>query len=180
MNKTWVGLTLAVAALGVAWQLSSLRDIPSSAMTPPEPEWQVSAQTLPDIPWDNLVGEQQRLTDWQGDILVVNNWATWCEPCRREIPMFMDFQVRYAEQGVVLIGLAHDDLEDVRRYVGEMGMDYPQLIADAERGAKWLKILGNNGSLPLTLIYDREGQLRAKKLGLMSERELEKVVTNLL
>jgi len=180
MNKTWMGLTLAVAALGVAWQLSSLRDNPASDLTPPEPKQAISAQTLPDMLWDNLVGEQQRLTDWQGNVLIVNNWASWCEPCRREIPMFMDFQARYADQGVVLIGIAHDELEEVRRYVDEMGMDYPQLIADIEQGAQWLETLGNNGSLPLTLVYDRQGRLRAKKLGLMSERELEQAVSSLL
>jgi len=170
----------AVAVFAVAWQFTLLRDDPATKASPPKLEMQASAATLPDIPWDNLTGGQNRLTEWGGSVMIVNNWATWCEPCRREIPLFMDFQARYADQGVVLIGIAHDELEDVRRYSDEMGMNYPQLIAGAEQGAQWLETLGNSGSLPLTLVYDRQGRLRAKKLGLMSERELEQAVSGLL
>jgi peroxiredoxin len=94
--------------------------------------------------------------------------------------MFMEVQQQYAEQGVELIGIAHDDEQDVRRYVDSMGMNYPQLLAGQGAGQKWLAELGNNGSLPFTLIFDREGNLRAKKVGLMSESELRRAIESVL
>lgn len=94
--------------------------------------------------------------------------------------MFMDFRNRHRDRGLELIGIAHDNPEDVRRYVDSMGMDYPQLLAGAGKGQKWLASLGSRGSLPLTLVFDRSGALRAKKLGLMSQSELQRAVDPLL
>ena len=94
--------------------------------------------------------------------------------------MFMAFRQNYVGQDLELIGIAHDDIDDVRRYVDSMGMDYPQLMAGNGPGQKWMAELGNNGSLPFTLVYDRAGNLRAKKTGLMSEPELRKAVEAIL
>ncbi len=172
--KVWLIAALIVVGLATGWQYGQLRQ---SAPPMPAP---VSEQVLPDTLWQNLSGGENSLTEWRGKVLIVNHWATWCEPCRREIPMFMDVRQQYMEQGLELIGLAHDDEEDVRRYVDSMGMDYPQLLADPARGQVWMASLGANGSLPLTLIFDREGRLRAKKIGLMSERELQRAIAGLL
>jgi thiol-disulfide isomerase/thioredoxin len=175
MNKHWLTFGLAILGLSVGWQMGLHRN--DIYITP---DAQSAVQTLPDSYWDNLDGGQNRLSEWQGKILIVNHWATWCEPCRREIPMFMDFRQRYAEQGLELIGIAHDEKDEVRRYVDSMGMDYPQLLAGLGQGQKWLAELGSSGSLPLTLIFDREGNLRAKKLGLMSEQELSQAIEPIL
>lgn len=175
MTRNWIIIALGVLGLSVGWQLGMQQATPPTGQAT-----EISNQTLPDEKWDNLDGGQNQLTQWKGKVLVINHWATWCEPCRKEIPMFMDFRTQYVDQGFELIGMAHDNLEDVRRYVDSMGMDYPQLLAGDRQGQKWLATLGSNGSLPLTLVFDRDGQLRAKKLGLMSETELQKAVTALL
>ena len=175
MLKNWIIIALGVAGLLIGWQLGERQASP-----PDESAEQISSQTLPSEQWGNLDGGQNRLTDWKGKVLIVNHWATWCEPCRKEIPMFMDFRAMYIDQGLELIGMAHDDIDQVRRYVDSMGMDYPQLLAGEMQGRKWLASLGSNGSLPLTLVFDRAGQLRAKKLGLMSKTELVEAVSPLL
>lgn len=175
MLKNGIIIGLAVLGLVLGWQLG-LRRAPTAMESPIE----ISAQTLPDYVWDNLNNGQNQLSDWQGKVLIINHWATWCEPCRKEIPMFMDFRQQYQAQGLELIGIAHDDEENVRRYVDSMGMDYPQLLAGPVQGRKWLASLGSNGSLPLTLVFDRQGQLRAKKLGLMSETQLQQAIADLL
>ena len=175
MNRNWMIIALGALGLGVGWQLGTHQANPSIDQSA-----EISHQTLPDEKWDNLDGGQSQLTQWKGKVLVINHWATWCEPCRKEIPMFMDFRRQYVDQGFELIGMAHDNLENVRRYVDSMGMDYPQLLAGEIQGRKWLAALNSNGSLPLTLVFDRAGQLRAKKLGLMSETELRKAVVALL
>ncbi len=174
MNKYWVTLGLAMLGLVFGWQVGLQHNTPSQL-----PDSVLSAR-LPNSVWNNLDGGQNQLGDWQDTVLVVNHWATWCEPCRREIPMFMEIRNHYADQGLELIGIAHDDEDEVRRYVDSMGMDYPQLLAGKGLGQKWLAELGNNGSLPFTLVFDREGNLRAKKTGLMSEQELRKAIESVL
>ncbi|MEE9448346.1 MAG: TlpA disulfide reductase family protein [Arenicellales bacterium] len=173
--KYWITAVASVLMLALGWQLGT-----NKALDPNKPGMSEAALSLPDYHWDNLNGGQSQLTDWKDKILVINHWATWCEPCRKEIPMFMAFRQQYAEQGVELIGIAHDDEDDVRRYVDSMGMDYPQLLAGLKQGRKWLAMLGSNGSLPFTLIFDRDGQLLASKLGLMHESELKKTILPLL
>jgi len=174
MRKYWLTAGLAIVGLILGWQAGLQRTTLSYT-----PDSELST-VLPDSYWDNLDGGQSQLTDWPGKALIVNHWATWCEPCRKEIPMFMAVRDQYAEQGLELIGIAHDDAEEVRRYVDSMGMDYPQLLAGNGTGQKWLAEFDNNGSLPFTLVFDREGNLRAKKLGLMSERELRLAVESAL
>ncbi len=174
MIRKGIFIGLAVVGLVLGWQFGSQRT------TPPDTSFEISDNTLSDLLWDNLDDGQNRLTEWQGKVLVVNHWATWCEPCRKEIPMFMDVLAQYQTQGLELIGIAHDDKEAVRRYVDAMGMEYPQLLAGPMQGSKWLASLGSNGSLPLTLVFDRQGQLRAKKLGLMSEAQLRQAIVDLL
>ncbi len=174
MKKYFLTISLAILGLVVGWQAGQHRNDTTNT-----PDTRVAA-TLPDSYWPNLDGGQNQLGEWKGKVLIVNHWATWCEPCREEIPMFMEVRTRYAEQGVELIGIAHDEEDEVRRYVDSMGMDYPQLLAGRGQGQKWLVELGNNGSLPFTLIFDSEGNLRAKKLGRMSEQELRTAVESIL
>lgn len=176
MNRNLLVFMLAIFGAVMGWQLG-LKQQTSDSTTG---QVEIGAHSLPDMNWPNLDGGQNRLDEWLDQVLVVNHWATWCEPCRREIPMFMDFRANHQAQGLELVGIAHDNEEDVRRYVDAMGMDYPQLLAGMGQGQKWLTALGSNGSLPLTLIYDRDGNLRAKKLGLMSESELSRAVEPLL
>lgn len=176
MIKNGLIALLAIAGLVLGWQFGLQQNGVPLAVISENP----TARALPDTQWDNLLGGQNSLLEWQGKVLVVNHWATWCEPCRREIPMFMAVRAQYAEQGLELIGVAHDDEQAVRRYVDSMGMDYPQLLAGPAQGRAWLAALGSNGSLPLTLVFDRDGQLRAKKLGLMSKGELIKSISDLL
>lgn len=176
MFKNGLIALLAIAGIVLGWQFGLHRnDVPlASILKNP------ATRMLPDTQWENLQGGKNSLVEWQGKVLIVNHWATWCEPCRREIPMFMDVRQQYVDQGLELIGIAHDDEEAVRRYVDSMGMDYPQLLAGPSQGRAWLAALGSNGSLPLTLVFDRDGQLRAKKLGLMSESELQTSIDGLL
>lgn len=174
MKKYWLTAGLAMLGLMLGWQAGLHRNTLSVS-----PDSVLSA-SLPDSYWDNLDGGQNQLGEWRGKALIVNHWATWCEPCRKEIPMFMEFRQQYADSGLELIGIAHDGEDEVRRYVDSMGMDYPQLLAGKGMGQKWMAELGNNGSLPFTLIFDREGNLRAKKLGLMSERELRLAIESVL
>ena len=119
--------------------------------------------------------------EWLGKVVVVNHWATWCAPCRQEIPMLLEYQDRMFEQGVQIIGIAHDLLEPTRIFGDEIGITYPSLLAIVG-GNELLNSHGNEnqGALPFTAVFDRNGNLAAKKLGMLSLTELDDMVRPLL
>ncbi len=118
--------------------------------------------------------------EWLGFVVVVNHWATWCAPCREEIPLLIEYQSRMESQGVQVIGIAHDLLDAARRFGDEIGIDYPSLVAIVD-GNKLLKAHGNtSGALPYTVVFDRQGNLVGRKLGVISLQELNAMVNPLL
>ena len=121
----------------------------------------------------DLQGRSRGLSEWTGKELVVNFWATWCAPCREEIPMLLSARSRYASKGAEIIGIAIDQGSKVRQFSGEMKITYPILVAD-QTALDLVRKLGNApGGLPFTLVLDREGRVKHRKLGLLKQPELE-------
>lgn len=118
-------------------------------------------------------GQWQNLAEWRGKILVVNYWATWCPPCRAEMPTFSRLYDKYKVNGVQFVGIAIDSVDKVREFKTSQKISYPLLIGtmDTMLGSS---ALGNSAqALPFTIIIDRNGVLDTVKLGLFSETELE-------
>lgn len=140
---------------------------PQNAAVAPETGKRLLALTLPDAQ-----GTLQALADWQGDIIVVNFWATWCPPCKREIPDFVEVFEQQRTQGVRFVGLSIDTPENVAAFASEMGVTYPLLIGDANT-LQLASVLGNPAQgLPFTVILDRDGMLRHITLGTMNKTDL--------
>lgn len=132
------------------------------------------ASTFPD-----LSGKPRRLAEWQGRVLVVNFWATWCAPCREEIPLLMAARQKYASQGVEVVGIAVDNGAKVRQFSTSLQISYPILLAEAE-GLDLMRQLGNSaGGLPYTVVADRQGALVQRKLGALKDRELDAILAPL-
>ena len=131
---------------------------------------------LPDIEKKLRHGEE-----WMGKVVVVNHWATWCPPCREEIPMLIDYQENRRGEGVQIIGIAHDMLDTTRGYGDQIGINYPSLVA-ITGGADLLQSQGNQnaGALPYTAIFDRNGNLTTTRLGKLTAQELDELVQPLL
>ena len=141
---------------------------------------EVAAQSLMLTSLADLSGKPQPLSQWRGRVLVVNYWATWCAPCREEIPALMRVQHKYASKGVKLIGIAVDSVSKVQEYARDMQIDYTLLIGGMETLSA-VRDLGNQaGVLPYTVVLDRAGKLAYTHAGALTEGSLDSVLAPLL
>ena len=125
-------------------------------------------------------GQTQAFDAWRGKTLVVNFWATWCPPCREEMPYFSRLSDRYAPHGVQFVGVALDSAENVSAFARQVPVSYPLLIAQAE-GIELTRQLGNSHlALPYTLIIGASGETLLARLGRLPESELETVLQKTL
>jgi thiol-disulfide isomerase/thioredoxin len=128
----------------------------------------------------DLSGNKTPLSTWKGKVLVINFWATWCAPCRKEIPEFVRMQERLGGRGLQFVGIAIDEADKVAPFVKEVGINYPILVGEVD-AAELSRLLGNEaGALPFTVVVDREGRVVKTELGATSEAKLGAVVEPLL
>lgn len=139
-----------------------------------------SASALLGVTLPDASGKNEALAQWRGKVLVVNFWATWCTPCREEMPEFVAAQRELGARGLQFVGIAIDEPEKVRQFVAEIGLNYPALIGGY--GAIELsRTLGNQvGALPFTIIIDRSGSIVHTQLGPLREEKLRRIVGQLL
>ena len=139
-----------------------------------------SAEVLLGVALPDAEGREQSLGQWKGKVLVVNFWATWCAPCREEMPEFVAAQRELGGKGLQFVGIAVDQADKVREFSTEIGLNYPALIGGY--GAIELsKALGNRlGALPFTVIVDRSGRIAHTQLGTLREPSLRSIVGQLL
>ena len=135
----------------------------------------VLAMVLPD-----LDGREQPLAQWRGKVLVVNFWATWCAPCREEMPLFIAAQQRDRDKGVQFVGIAVDQADKVRDFAKSIGLNYPALIGGF--GAiEMSKALGNDlSALPFTVVLDRAGKVAHTQLGPLKGPKLDDLLRTLI
>lgn len=146
----------------------------------PEPAASIAAEELWSQSLRDTAGQPQTLAPWRGKLLVVNFWATWCAPCREEIPMFVKLQREYGARGLQFVGIAIDDPAKVGPFAREFAINYPLLVGGLD-AAEWSRRLGNRtGALPYTLIVDRDGTVRASHLGAIKENALLPYIHTLL
>lgn len=169
-TKRALVVTLLLAAMigGISWQLLST--------APPSGQPQIAPAALGRLLGSTLTdsnGQPQALAQWSGKVLVVNYWATWCPPCREEMPGFSRLQTRLGPEGVQFIGIGIDSPSAIKEYAFQTPMHYPLLVGGSE-GMDLLRDLGNDtGALPYTLVLDRRGQPAFSRLGIVHENELE-------
>jgi thiol-disulfide isomerase/thioredoxin len=107
----------------------------------------------------DLDGQLRNIKEWDGKLILLNFWATWCPPCLKEIPDFIELQETYGEQGFQVIGIAIDEEDAVREYTLEVGMNYPTMVVE-EEGVGLAKRYGNGvGVLPYSVIINRDGEI---------------------
>lgn len=128
----------------------------------------------------DMEGRPQLLSQWRGRVLVVNFWATWCAPCREEIPGFVRLQEKYRDRGLQFVGIAIDQRDKVQAFAREFGMNYPVLLGGID-SVEMSRQAGNRvGALPFTVILDRNGQIVGRELGGLKESRLDEMIKPLL
>ena len=125
-------------------------------------------------------GKTQAVKQWQGKVAVVNFWATWCPPCREEMPELSQLQDKYRGQGVVVLGIAADELDKVNEFSKSMPVSYALLVGDFE-GMNLAQSLGNHtGVLPYTVILGTDGHVVKNYFGRINLQQLEQTLLPLL
>jgi len=141
---------------------------------------QSGAATLLAQRFRNLDGTMRRLTEWRGRVIVCNFWATWCAPCREEIPILIAAQHKYALKSVQIVGIGIDQVSKIVQFAESMNIGYPLLVAEAE-AVDTMKQLGNQqGGLPFTVVLDRQGTVARTQLGAFREGDLDRILDPLL
>jgi thiol-disulfide isomerase/thioredoxin len=165
-------VAVAFAGAGLLYSQWRLRD------APPDPA--VAGRKVLAASLMGIDGKLQPFAQWRGKVLVVNFWATWCAPCREEIPGFIRFQERFRASGVQFIGVAIDQKERVAPYAREMGINYPLVVGGLET-MEFARQLGNRSSvLPFTLVIDRAGTVTTSQVGIIRPDRLEILLKPLL
>lgn len=119
-------------------------------------------------------------SEWQGKVVVINFWATWCPPCRDEIPAFIELQHQYSNKGLQFIGIALQEADEIRDFINEFRVNYPSLVGSDDVINIASKLGNEIGALPYTVVIDRNGNISFTRRGPLSKSEAESAITALL
>jgi peroxiredoxin len=172
---TVLAVLVAVLAGGLGVFMSMDERAATSAdeqtSTPSTPSTMIGRQR-PDFTLPDVDGQSRSISEWDGSVVLVNFWATWCGPCREEIPLLIELQTMYEARGYKTLGIAVDDPKRVTAFADELGVNYPSLIAQRDVIAL-SKRYGNFAAvLPYTVIIDHTGVVRFAHLGLVKRESL--------
>jgi cytochrome c biogenesis protein CcmG/thiol:disulfide interchange protein DsbE len=178
-RRVLILVTLASAAVGIylLWPVA-MHVAAKAILNAHAIELTDLSKTAPDFTLKNAAGKRLSLSDYKGKVVVLNFWATWCGPCKVEIPWFIEFQKKYAGQGFTVLGVSMDEegWNVVNPYASKMEINYPIVVGNEEVNMHY----GGIEALPTTFVIDRHGKVAYVHAGLISKGEYEKEITHLL
>ena len=166
-------IAAVVTSLSLAVSAVKLQSNPAPVPTAPP-----TLKAAPAWELQDLDGKPVKSTDFKGKVVILDFWATWCPPCREEIPGFVKLQKKYEAQGLVIVGIALDDggAATVKKFAQKSGINYPVLMGNDRVS----QAFGGIEALPTTFILDREGKIAGRHIGLTKAEEFEKEIKPLL
>jgi len=167
-------LLFAVAVLGATAGLVAYLALPMGGAR------DTAAERLLRLSLPDPQGRETSFRQWEGRVLLVNLWATWCAPCREEIPALIAVQNKYVTNGVQIVGIAVDSADKVKEFATEFRINYPLVIGGLE-AIEISRMLGNRaGGLPFTAVLDRQGKLALAHTGGMTLAEIDSAIRPLI
>jgi len=180
-NKTskfsfYVIVAILSLAAGIAYKSREM----GITTTLPDSVKQAAAATFFNTTLLTPEGEPLAMSQWQGKIIVVNFWATWCLPCRDEIPELIDTYTTYKQKDLVIVGIAIDNAQKVAAFSKEFNINYPVLAGEFD-AFTLAEAMGNpQGALPFTVTIDRNGTIVDTHLGRIKKQQIEKIIQPML
>jgi thiol-disulfide isomerase/thioredoxin len=166
MRSKWLyAAPVALAALLAGAWLAQTRYAPRAPSVPVAQLWRLS---FPDTE-----RRPQSLAQWRGKVLVLNFWASWCAPCREEMPEFVAVRSQYARDGVEFVGIAIDSPANVARFLASQPVPYPILVGEGAAHSLARELGNPSGALPYTIVLDRDGEVVLRHLGRLPRATLE-------
>lgn len=181
-TASFVLATAVLAAVAAAGGFLAHRHLAAAPEPASAPAATASRAELPrpDFSLPDVDGRTRHVSEWQGKVLVINFWATWCPPCLEEIPMFNALQDELGGRGLQFLGVAIDDVENVRAFAEEHAMRYPTLHGQLDAidiGKRYGNALG---ALPYTIVVDRDGAIAHTHAGPLDRATTTTLVEALL
>lgn len=179
MRLRWTLAALAAAAFAWATMSAEMPWLIDNAFAPAGAACPADATPATDFTLKDVNNRDVRLSDFKGKVVLLDFWATWCGPCKIEIPWFLEFQKKYGKDGLQVIGISVDDtLAKLKPYVADMKMTYPVL-----QGLGHDEVLDTYGpmvALPMTILISRDGKICGKHMGLTGREVFEAGIKALL
>lgn len=170
----------AIAALAGGLYLSASLNQPTPEAVYLSANEDLVGSFRPDFRLGNTDGAFATPEDFAGKTLLINFWATWCEPCRKEMPMLNELQAQHGTAGLQIIGIALDDVQNVRKFAEKLGISYPILVGTTDV-METNRDYGNvTGMLPFSVLVDREGVIRWQYAGEIQRDTISSLLDELL
>lgn len=183
MNIRWIASAAAavgVGVLAVPLLLGGRGDVHEPELMAGEgSSCKATRKANLDFTLKDMNGAPVRLADFKGQVILLNYWATWCAPCKVEIPVFIDLYSQYKDQGLVILGVSvDDDPETLREYARDAKMNYPVLVGRGQEDV--LEAAGPVWGYPTSFFIGRDGSVCGKHMGLGTKDDFEKAIKPLL
>ena len=138
----------------------------------------------PNFTLQNLKGEEVSLSDYEGNVLIIDFWATWCPPCRMEIPHFNELYTEYKDQGLEVLGISLDrgGMEVVKKFMADTEINYTVLMGNNSISGDFQQFVkpDERNAIPFTFVVDREGNIAEVMVGYKPKADFEKAILKLL
>jgi len=169
-------LVLFLLVVMVSTGCTLIQNIRSLYIGQTDEELAITAAYQNNFTLEDITGDKVSLSDFSTDVIVLNFWATWCPPCRQEIPDFVDVYNKYRDEGVQFIGVSDEGAAIIRDFADQYGINYLLLV---DRNSTIMSKWGIR-AIPTTFILNGNGQIIYKNVGMMSAVQLESAIDDLL